>query len=105
MAKTTTISGLRKVAILFALLGEDAAAAMYRLLNEADVQRITQEIADMGAIPSATSSDVLEEYHRLALTQEYLVQGGMDYATRLLVKALARTERGRCWSRSRAPRR
>ena len=87
MTKTLRVSGLRKAAILFALLGEDAAAAMYRQLNETEVQRITQEIADMGAVPSTTSTDVLEEYHRLALTQAYLVEGGMDFATKLLVKA------------------
>jgi flagellar motor switch protein FliG len=87
MAKAARVTGLRKVAILFALLGEDTAATMYRQLREEDVQRITQEIADMGAVPSTTSTDVLEEYSRLALTQEYLVEGGMDFATRLLVKA------------------
>jgi flagellar motor switch protein FliG len=30
---------------------------------------------------------VLEEYHRMALTQDYLAQGGTDYAQKLLVKA------------------
>ena len=87
MAKSARVTGVRKAAILFALLGEDAAAAMYRQLNDGDVQRITQEIADMGAVPSTTSTDVLEEYHKLAMTQDYLVEGGMDFATRLLVKA------------------
>ena len=30
---------------------------------------------------------MLEEYHRLAITQDYLAQGGTDYAQKLLVKA------------------
>jgi len=34
-----------------------------------------------------TARQVLEEYHGMALTQEYLAQGGREYASRLLVKA------------------
>jgi flagellar motor switch protein FliG len=34
-----------------------------------------------------TAANVLEEYHRLSLTQDYLAQGGENYARSLLVKA------------------
>jgi len=81
------IPGVRKAAILVALLGEDAACDLYRHLPEADVQRITQEIGEMGRVSPATALAVLEEYARLALTQDYLAQGGTDYANKLLVKA------------------
>jgi flagellar motor switch protein FliG len=70
-----------------ALLGEEGASAVFRNLNEEDVQRITEELSSLGNVPLEVSQQILEEYYQLALTEEYLAQGGPDYAKRLLVKA------------------
>jgi len=78
---------MRKAAILLVLLGEDAASDIYRQLPETDVERLTQEIAELEYVDPQGALDVLEEFHRMALTQDYLAQGGTDYAKKLLVKA------------------
>jgi len=70
-----------------ALLGEDGATALFRNLSEEDVQKITEELSSLGNVPIEVSQQILEEYYQLALTQEYLAQGGPEYASRLLVKA------------------
>jgi len=79
--------GLRKAAILIVLLGEEVASHIYRNLAEQDVHRLTQEIADLDRISPETAIAVLDEYHKLALTQDYLAQGGTEYAEKLLIKA------------------
>ncbi len=79
-------SGLRKAAILVVLLGDEAAAALYRHLSDHDLRALTQEIAELGYVSPETASQVLQEYHRLTLTQEYLAQGGPAYATQVLRK-------------------
>ena len=79
--------GLRKAAILIVLLGEEVASHIYRNLAEQDVHRLTQEIADLDRISPETAVAVLDEYHKLALTQDYLAQGGTEYAEKLLIKA------------------
>ena len=81
------INGLRKAAILMAMMGEEAASVVYRGLTEKEVQIITKELAELGRVPSGVAHGVLEEYHQLALTQDYLAAGGLEFATRLLVKA------------------
>jgi flagellar motor switch protein FliG len=81
------MKGPRKAAILMALLGEEGASAVFRNLNEDDVQRITEELSSLGNVPVDVSQQILEEYYQLALTQEYLAQGGPEYAKRLLIKA------------------
>ena len=86
-AGTVTLSGVRKAAILLVALGEEAATPIYRQLGDREVQQITQEIAELNLVESDTAEQVLREYHDLMLTQEYLSQGGTEYATRLLVKA------------------
>jgi flagellar motor switch protein FliG len=86
-AATPALDGVRKAAVLLVLLGEEAAATVYRHLSQTQLQRLTQEIRELRGVQPETAADVLEEYHRLSLTQEYLAQGGENYARSLLVKA------------------
>lgn len=81
------MTGLRKAAILMVLLGDEVASALYKHLSEEDLRQVTAEIAELEYISPETAANVLQEYHRLALTQQYLSQGGPDYAQKLLVKA------------------
>ena len=87
MAATAQNQGLQKAAILMVLLGEESASHIYRNLSEAELQRLTQRITELEAVKPQTAIDVLEEYYQLTLTQDYLAQGGADYAQKLLVKA------------------
>jgi flagellar motor switch protein FliG len=85
-AETPTLTGMRKAAILLVVLGDEAASAVYKNLPEEDLRSITQEITDLTYISPETAAAVLQEYHRLTITQEYLAQGGPAYASNLLVK-------------------
>lgn len=81
-------SGIRKAAILLVLLGEEVASLIFRNLNDSELQRVTQEISDVGVVDPAEAAAVLDEYHQMAVTQEYIAAGGTEYAERLLVKTL-----------------
>ncbi len=81
------LTGSRKAAILLAVLGEEASSAVFRHLSEKDVQVVTKELAEMGRVSAEIAKQILEEYSQLVLTQDYLAQGGIELATRLLVKA------------------
>jgi len=72
------------------LLGDDAASEVFRHLTTPEVQRLTQEIGELTYISSEEAAHVLQEYHRLSLTQDYLAQGGQEYANQLLVKAFGK---------------
>lgn len=86
------LSGARKAAILVTLLGEDNAATMFRDLTEQEMQRVADEVANLGVIPVELSIQVIEEYQRMTQAQDFLVQGGYDLARRLLVKAFGDDE-------------
>ena len=81
------LTGARKAAILLTILGEDAAAAIFRNLPEEDLQRIAREILILGFVPVHVSQQVIREYQQLTKAREYLAQGGQATANRLLVKA------------------
>ena len=81
------MSGVRKAAILMMLLGEEAAAMIFRHLSDEDLQELTSEISRLGSISKEASRKVLSEYQDLTMAQDRIAQGGFDVATRLLVRA------------------
>jgi flagellar motor switch protein FliG len=81
------IPGIRKAAILMVLLGDEASASLFRFLQEDEVQEITKEISRLGRIEPQAADSVLDDYYKMTLARSYLMQGGSDYARKLLVKA------------------
>jgi flagellar motor switch protein FliG len=81
---TAQLSGPRKAAILMVAVGEDVAREILRSLPEPDVQQITEELADLRTVSPEVSREVLEEFWELLETQNVMVHGGLDFATRLL---------------------
>ena len=84
----SALSGARKAAILLTVLGEEAAAVICRQLSSSDVQQIAAEVASLDAIPPELAQQVLEEYQQQASAHRFVIQGGADYATRLLKKSI-----------------
>ena len=79
---------MRKAAILLVAVGEELAKEVLRALPEADVQQLTEELADLRGITPELSAEVLEEFWQLLDTQSFMVHGGLDYASRVLDRRL-----------------
>jgi flagellar motor switch protein FliG len=88
--KSDQLNGVRKAAVLLVAVGEHLAREILRALPEADVQRITEELADLRGITPELSADVLEEFWEMLETQNFMVHGGLDYASRLLVETFGK---------------
>jgi flagellar motor switch protein FliG len=84
------MSGLRKAAVLLVAVGEELAKEILRALPEADVQRLTEELADLRGITPEMSSEILEEFWELLETQNFMTHGGLDYASRLLIETFGK---------------
>lgn len=84
----STMPGLRKAAILLVLLGEEISSLIFRNLSEDELQQITQEITELGKVDPKQAVEILDEYHTLSVTQEYIAHGGLSYAEKLLITAL-----------------
>ncbi len=83
--RSANVSGVRKAAILLVAVGQELAREILRALPEHDVQRLTEELAELRGVSPELSSDVLEEFWELLETQHFMVHGGLDYASRLLI--------------------
>jgi flagellar motor switch protein FliG len=85
------LSGIRKAAVLLVAVGEEVAREILRVLPESDVQRLTEELADLRGVSPELSSEVVQEFWELLATQGFVMHGGLDYASRLLVDAFGKT--------------
>jgi flagellar motor switch protein FliG len=84
--RTTNLSGLRKAAVLLVAVGEGLAKEILRALPGPDVERLTEELADLRGITPELSSEIIEEFWEMLETQNFMVHGGLDYASRLLIE-------------------
>lgn len=84
------IPGLRKAAVLVLSVNDDVARMLMRSLRDADVQRLTDEIASISGISHEEQAQVLFEFYGLMETQQVMLHGGPEYAERLLTDAFGR---------------
>ncbi|MEK3800266.1 flagellar motor switch protein FliG [Peribacillus sp. FSL H8-0477] len=82
------LSGKQKAAILLISLGPDVSASVYKHLSEEEIERLTLEISGVRKVDSHDKESILEEFHTIALAQDYITQGGIGYAKQVLEKAL-----------------
>lgn len=82
------LSGKQKAAILLISLGPDVSASVYKHLTEEEIEKLTLEISGVKKVPAETKEEILDEFHNIALAQDYISQGGIGYAKTVLEKAL-----------------
>ncbi|MGP4080231.1 MULTISPECIES: flagellar motor switch protein FliG [Bacillaceae] len=86
------LSGREKAAVLLISLGPDVSAQVYKHLSEEEIERLTLEISNVRKVESSIKEDIIDEFHQIALAQEYITQGGIGYAKTVLEKALGASE-------------
>ncbi len=82
------LTGKQKAAILLISLGPDVSASVYKHLSEEEIEKLTLEISGVRKVDSKEKEEVLEEFHNIAIAQDYITQGGIGYAKQVLEKAL-----------------
>ncbi len=82
------LTGKQKAAILLISLGPDVASSVYKHLSEEEIEKLTLEISGVKKVESEEKEEILEEFHQIALAQDYISQGGIGYAKTVLEKAL-----------------
>lgn len=81
-------SGKEKVAILLIALGPQKSAEIFKHLNEDEIEELTLQIANMRMVSPEEKQMVIEEFYQICLAQEYISEGGINYAKDVLERAL-----------------
>ncbi len=83
-----SITGKEKAAILLISLGPDLSAQVMKHLREDEIDLLTLEIASTQRVDQDVRDSVMAEFNEMAVAQEYIDQGGLEYAKSVLEKAL-----------------
>ncbi|HET9868957.1 MAG TPA: flagellar motor switch protein FliG [bacterium] len=86
--KKVPLTGEQKAAALLITLGPELAAKVYQHLKEETVEQVTLQIANLRKITPDEKDSVMQEVLNIAAAQEYISQGGVEYAHEILEKAL-----------------
>jgi len=85
---TSDLPGVRKAAILLLTLTQDEAAEVMKRLPPEALEDVSREIASMGDIGVTQRREVFGEFYTSALANQYIGEGGLEYAKTLLKKSL-----------------
>ncbi|MDR3164097.1 MAG: flagellar motor switch protein FliG [Synergistaceae bacterium] len=88
MSKNHDLKGREKAAILMVALGPDAVAKAYHHIDDTTIELLTLEIANLRKVTPDIKLDVLKEAQEMIMAHEFMTQGGVDYARKLLERAL-----------------
>jgi len=86
------MSMAEKIAILLLQLGEDATASIFANMSVEAITEISKYIASNTTIDKAIATAVLEEFHAIFQSGQYITSGGMEYARELLYRTLGSEE-------------
>ncbi|MCR4434501.1 MAG: flagellar motor switch protein FliG [Clostridiales bacterium] len=84
----TELTGKEKAAMLLITLGPERSAEIFKHLKEEEIEQLTLEIANIRTVTPEEKERVLEEFYQICLAQEYIAEGGINYAKEILEKAL-----------------
>jgi len=88
MAKSNSLSGREKAAILLIAIGPEKSAEIFKNLSDSEMEELTLEIANMRQIEPSVRESVLEEFYQICLAQEFVSEGGITYAKSVLEEAM-----------------
>ncbi|MDR3281071.1 MAG: flagellar motor switch protein FliG [Synergistaceae bacterium] len=88
MSKAHDLKGREKAAILLVTLGPEAVSKAYQHIDDTTIELLTLEIANMRKVTPDVKLDVLKEAQEMIMAHEFMTQGGVDYARKLLEQAL-----------------
>lgn len=91
-ASQRTISDRQKAAVFLLALGPDISAGVLKKLNEAEVEMLVAEIAHVEKLPQGVTDNVLKEFRDLHEAQGFITQGGLEYASDILERALGKNK-------------
>ncbi|MBP5305875.1 MAG: flagellar motor switch protein FliG [Lachnospiraceae bacterium] len=89
MAKSISeYKGVEKASILLIALGPEKSSQIFKHLKDEEIEQLTLEIANTRSVSPEIKDEVLDEFYDICLAQQYISEGGINYAKDLLEKAL-----------------
>jgi flagellar motor switch protein FliG len=85
------MTGTQKAAALLVAIGEQRASEIVSHLGETEVEALSLEIAKARKVPTEVCKDVVSEAVETVMAEEYIADGGVDFARSVLERSLGAT--------------
>ncbi len=87
-SKKAQLTGRQKAAVFLVSLGSDVSSEIFKHLREDEIEQLTFEIARLDKIEPSDKDSVLQEFQEMMMAQEFIQNGGIEYARDVLERAL-----------------
>ena len=77
-----------KAAMLLVALGKDYSSKIFKQMNDDEIEQLTLEIANIRKIDPRAQNEVIKEFNEAYTAQNYVMEGGIEYAREILNKAI-----------------
>lgn len=81
-----------KISILLLQLGDDLTAGIFTAMNVEAITNVSKHIAQNNTMDRALITAILEEFHAIFQSGQYMSSGGLEYARELLFRTLGADE-------------
>ncbi|MBI1756958.1 MAG: flagellar motor switch protein FliG [Fimbriimonas ginsengisoli] len=81
------LSSRQRAAVVLMVLGPEVAGRVIRNFNEEQTEQITLELARLDKITPEQRENIIQEFYEVALAQDFIAEGGVEHARRLLEEA------------------
>ncbi|MCL2008285.1 MAG: flagellar motor switch protein FliG [Treponema sp.] len=81
-------TGRQKAAIFLVTIGSEIASEIFKYLREDEIETLTFEIARLETVDPEQKDAILQEFQELMMANQFISQGGIDFARELLEKSL-----------------
>src|SRR3954469_18909347 len=85
------MKGVQKAAALLVAIGEQRASEIVRHLGETEVEALSLEIAKARKVPAEVCKEVVSEAVETVMAEEYIADGGVEFARGVLERSLGAT--------------
>jgi flagellar motor switch protein FliG len=86
--RDSSLTGLQKAAVLLVAIGEERAGEIFRQLGDSEVEALSLEIAKARKVPTETCREIINEAVETVLAEDYIAEGGVEYARNVLERSL-----------------
>ena len=86
------MSMAERIAILLLQVGEESTAAIFANMSVEAITEISKYIASDRSVDRAIATAILEEFHAIFQSGQFMTSGGMEYARELLYRTLGAEE-------------
>ncbi|NLN26699.1 MAG: flagellar motor switch protein FliG [Firmicutes bacterium] len=88
MVSIEQLRGAQKAAVFLISLGPEISGEILRHLKEEEIEQLSLEIASLRKVHPEVRDQIFDEFVDMLAAQEYMTQGGMEYAQSLLEQGL-----------------